>query len=121
LLPLTDVSKPTHICNVLGFAIPIVFDGLSLPVLRPLHAVVLTTGLVKALVILGRSTDIAGLLGLKSLYVVVFSVHFDVCGTSLDVTLFWDVANDAVAEFADLRTNVFTRFKGTYTDDCIAD
>jgi hypothetical protein len=85
-----------------------------------IDAVVAITGLVEALVLAGTPTKIAALLRLKGLHIVVLAVHLDMGGTSLCAALLWNVANDAVAELADLRTNVFSGFEGADTDDCIA-
>lgn len=82
---------------------------------------VTATSLVEALFLTITSTKIAALLRLKGLNIVVFAVHLDMGGTSLGATLFWNVANDAVAELADLRTNVFSSLEGADADDCIAD
>ena len=82
---------------------------------------VTATGLVKALLIAGSSTESAVLLCLKSLHIVVLPVQLDMSGASLDSALLRNVANDAVAELAELRTDVFSGFEGAHTDDCVAD
>jgi len=83
--------------------------------------VVTATGLVEALVLAGRSAKIAALLSLESLHIIVLSVYLDMSRAALSATLFWNIANDAVAELADLRTNVLSAFESANTDNCIAD
>lgn len=86
----------------------------------PLVTVVTAASLMEALVSAIRSTEVAILLCLKRLHIVILPVHLDMSSASLSATLLRNVANDTVAKLANLRTNVFTGFKGADTDDSVA-
>jgi hypothetical protein len=117
------LSSPCHFCSMASSvhttALALV-TFLSL-IVRPLNAVVTTTGLAEALVTVWTSADIATLLCLESLYVVVLPVQLDMSGASLDTALPRNVSNNTIAELAELRTNVLPGLESAHSNDSVAD